>query len=468
VEGVAGGGGGRGGARPDSPGHKAGDAGTALRRRRARSPRGQSDARRRSREAHEPRVPCALVPDASPRTRRVAERADGAHLRAEQRPRFEHRRSLHRAAAPQAGCVGHRNGPRSRLPHGALVAWSGVVSGSSRTKRTGGSRLSLPPHIWAGAAPWTVGLLMVTSGIGIYELLGHPIQHALVLHMFFTFPAMSCVVAAVSMVLGFWQVRKGLSSLGDLRAQLSSVRQGRERQIAGRYPSEVEPLVAALNALLDHRDGAVRRAVAKAGDLAHGLKTPLAVLAQDAARANTAGHPELAASIEQQVDRMRRQVDYHLAQTRAAASGATPGARCAVVDSAEPLARTLHRLHAERVVAIDVNVTPAHIFRGQREDLDEMLGNLLDNACKWARSHVAIASATCNGAVVITVDDDGPGLDASMREAVLHRGVRADEAAPGSGLGLAIVRDLAELYGGSSALDASPLGGLRARLQLPG
>jgi signal transduction histidine kinase len=165
---------------------------------------------------------------------------------------------------------------------------------------------------------------------------------------------------------------------------------------------------------------------------------------------------------------MRRQVDYHLAQARAAASGATPGARCAVADSAEPLARTLHRLHAERGVAIQVNVAPDHVFRGQREDLDEMLGNLLDNACKWARSRVTIASAACDNSVVITVDDDGPGLDGSMREAVLHRGVRADEAAPGSGLGLAIVRDLAELYGGSIALDASPLGGLRARLQLPG
>src|SRR5207253_3354530 len=107
-------------------------------------------------------------------------------------------------------------------------------------------------------------------------------------------------------------------------------------------------------------------------------------------------------------------------------------------------------------------------IRGQREDLDEMLGNLLDNACKWARTRVAVRSAASGAAVVITVDDDGPGLDPSKREVVLQRGVRADEAAPGSGLGLAIVRDLAELYGGSIALDTSPLGGLRARLQLPG
>ena len=147
---------------------------------------------------------------------------------------------------------------------------------------------------------------------------------------------------------------------------------------------------------------------------------------------------------------MRRQIDYHLAHARAAASGATPGARCAVPASAEGLARTLLRLHADRGLAIEVDVVPAHAVRGEREDLDEMLGNLLDNACKWARSRVVDRRRPPAGAtIVITVDDDGPGLEASMREAVLQRGVRADEAAPGSGLGLAIVRDLAELYGGS-------------------
>jgi signal transduction histidine kinase len=114
-----------------------------------------------------------------------------------------------------------------------------------------------------------------------------------------------------------------------------------------------------------------------------------------------------------------------------------------------------------------VEVPTDHVFRGQREDLDEMLGNLLDNACKWARSRVAIDSSAQDHVVVITVDDDGAGLDASMREAVLQRGVRADQAAPGSGLGLAIVRDLAEVYGGSIALVESPLGGLRAQLTLP-
>jgi signal transduction histidine kinase len=219
--------------------------------------------------------------------------------------------------------------------------------------------------------------------------------------------------------------------------------------------------------LLEHRERIVKRALAKAGDLAHGLKTPLAVLAQEADRAEAAGQQDLAATISQQVERMRRQVDYHLAQARAAGSGDVPGARCPVLDSVEGLTRTMFRIHAGRGVRIQVDVPPEHFIRGQREDLEEMLGNLLDNACKWAKSTVKIQSVQDNSAVVLTVDDDGPGLAPSLRDSVLQRGVRADEAAPGSGLGLAIVRDLAELYGGTISLEDSPMGGLRARLRLP-
>jgi signal transduction histidine kinase len=327
--------------------------------------------------------------------------------------------------------------------------------------------LSLRARVMIGAGLWTFGLLATASVVGVALMLGHPIQHAIVLRSFLNRPATWLAVAVVSMIVGLWQVRKGLSALDQLRAQLASVRAGRNRQVSGRYPSEVQPLVSDLNSLLEHREIAVRRAVAKAGDLAHGLKTPLAVLAQEAARARADGRHELADSIEQQIDRMRRQVDYHLAQARAAASGATPGARSAVADSAAPLARTLRQLYAERGVTIEMHIEATDVFRGQREDLDEILGNLLDNACKWARSRVVVASPDSADLMTITIDDDGPGLAPSMREAVLHRGVRADEAAPGSGLGLAIVRDLAEVYGGSIALGDSPLGGLRATLRLP-
>jgi len=317
-----------------------------------------------------------------------------------------------------------------------------------------------------GSLFWIFGLLAFTTMIGL--ALVHRYPHLIG----FVHNSALVVFATICLLGGLSMVRHGLSPFTELRERLAAVHQGRDRRVEGRYPSEVQPLVDDLNALLEHRDQTVKRAIAKAGDLAHALKTPLAVLAHEAEAADGAGQAELAAVMRQQIERMRRQMDYHLAHARAAASGAAPGAHCAVLASAEGLARTLLRLHADRGLAIHVAVAPGHTVRSEREDLDEMLGNLLDNACKWARSEVAIASTSTSApggtVIVITVDDDGPGLEASMREAVLQRGVRADEAAPGSGLGLAIVRDLAELYGGSIALTSSRLGGLQARLQLPG
>jgi signal transduction histidine kinase len=273
---------------------------------------------------------------------------------------------------------------------------------------------------------------------------------------------------ATAFVLGgLLQIRKGLSEFNQLRAQLSEVREGRKKQVEGNYPAEVQPLVNDLNALLENREHAVGRAQAKAGDLAHGLKTPLAVLSQEAERAKAAGEEELASMITVQVERMRRQVDYHLAHARATASGKAPGVRCLVAESADALARTLRRLYVERGIAIDTNVPSDQAVQVQREDFEEMLGNLLDNACKWTKSRVTLTSSLQDSTLTILVDDDGPGIDPQQRDVVLNRGVRADEAAPGFGLGLAIVRDLAELYGGTIALETSPLGGLRARLSLP-
>jgi signal transduction histidine kinase len=273
--------------------------------------------------------------------------------------------------------------------------------------------------------------------------------------------------ALIFIVIGVTQMRRGLSPFDELRQRLGAVRDGSQRRLEGRYPSEVQPLVNDLNTLLDHRDDAVRRALGKAGDLAHGLKTPVAVLMHEADRADAAGQYEVAAEMRTQLDRMRRQLDYHLAHARAAASGAPLGARSSVAESASALARTLLRLHADRGLSIDVNVSPGHAVRAQREDLDEMLGNLLDNACKWAKSRICITSAIESSNILITIDDDGTGLDPTMRDTVLQRGVRADEAAPGSGFGLAIVRDLAELYGGSIALERAESGGVRAALRLP-
>jgi signal transduction histidine kinase len=313
-----------------------------------------------------------------------------------------------------------------------------------------------------------VGAIVVAAGVlPIAHLLSMMAIRHLRVQVVGWHAALLLAVALAFIAVGLSQVRRGLSPFDELRSKLSGVREGNDRRLEGVYPTEVQPLVNDLNALLGHREAVVRRAMAKAGDLAHGLKTPLAVLAQEAERAREAGQAELAAAISQQVERMRSQMDYHLAQARSAASGATPGARCSVIASAEGLARTLLRLHAGRGLRIDVRVPPEHAVRVEREDLDEILGNLLDNACKWARSRVAVESLAGKASVVIYVDDDGPGLDPSLRQAVLQRGVRADEASAGSGFGLAIVRDLVELYGGSLSLDTSPLSGLRARLELP-
>ena len=326
---------------------------------------------------------------------------------------------------------------------------------------------SLRSHLFLGAVLWTVGLLIITGALLITAMELHSrVPIARVVHDLFRQPVV-VLLALLSMVVGLLQVRRGVSPIDNLRGRLAGLHEGRDRRIEGAYPTEIQPLVNDLNTLLDVRERAVQRAIAKAGDLAHGLKTPLAILAQEAEGARAAGQTDVAAVVTQQVDRMRRQVDYHLAHARAAASGAAPGAHCSIAESAHGIRRALLRLHAERGISIDVGVPPDLTVRVQREDLDEMLGNLLDNACKWGRSQVAIDARQIGTHVEISVDDDGGGLPEEMREAVLQRGVRADEAAPGSGLGLAIVRDLAEVYGGSVSLGTSGLGGLRARLRLP-
>ncbi|MEO5740145.1 MAG: ATP-binding protein [Vicinamibacterales bacterium] len=327
--------------------------------------------------------------------------------------------------------------------------------------------LSLRSRVLLGGGLWTFGLTIIASAALVTAIEHHPgLPLAIIVHDVFRQPLVM-MFGVFSMVAGLVQVRRGLSPINNLRTRLAGLHKGRDRRIEGSYPAEVQPLVNDLNALLSQREQAVNRAVAKAGDLAHLLKTPLAIIAHEAERARAAGQPEVAAAVEQQVDRMRRQVDYHLAHARAAAGGAAPGAICSIRESADGLARALHRLYAERGIAIEVRVPADLSVRVQREDLDELIGNLLDNACKWAHAHVNIGAQQAGGVVEITVDDDGSGLADGMREAVLQRGVRADEAAPGSGLGLAIVRDIAEVYGGSISLEASALGGVQARLRFP-
>jgi signal transduction histidine kinase len=327
---------------------------------------------------------------------------------------------------------------------------------------------SIRTRVVAGSLLWIVGLLLIAFFIAVSIVSKHPHLIAVV-HSYLIW-----ATAAIFLVAGFLQMRLGLSPLTRLRATLTDVREGRKSRLDGKYPTEIQALADDLNKLLNERDARVSRAQSQAGDLAHALKTPLAVLSSemDHIAAGSAGHGNVpagednVAAARQQIDRMRRQMDWHLARARAAASGPSAGLRASVRDSADGIARTVQRLHADRRIAIDVDM-PVDVFtRAERPDLDEILGNLIDNACKYARTRVLVGATASDGVVTITVDDDGPGLDPGMRAAVLQRGVRADEAPGGSGFGLAIVRDLAELYGGNVVLDASPLSGLRVVVTL--
>lgn len=279
-----------------------------------------------------------------------------------------------------------------------------------------------------------------------------------------TWPA---VAGLTLMVLGLWGARVSLAPLLQLQRKVVAVRKGEVMRIDGEYPTEVQSLIDSLNALIEDREQSIQRAHATAGDLAHGLKTPLALLAREADLAIAAGHSELADALTQHVRRMANLVDYHLARARVAASGPTASARCLVAPCATALVRTLSKLYAARALELSAVVPPDLNARVRREDLDEILGNLLDNACKWTRTKVVLHAVSNGSELIVTVEDDGPGLPDALRRVVLERGVRLDEAAPGSGLGLSIVRDLTEHYGGSITLTESSLGGLCARISLP-
>src|SRR4029453_13243075 len=236
-------------------------------------------------------------------------------------------------------------------------------------------RRSLRAQVLVGAALWTIGLFIMAGLARTGTMVRHPTV-PITVHRALSHVGLASAIAIACMAAGVWSVRRGLASIGQLRSRLSAVHHNQEHRVEGAYPSEVQPLVDDLNGLLDYREQIVRPATAKAGDLAHGLKTPLAVLSREAERALQTGQDELAASVGQQVERMRRQIDYHLAHARAAGSGAASGARASVSASVDGIVRTLERLYPERGLKFEVHVDPAHVVRGQREDLDEMLGTL--------------------------------------------------------------------------------------------
>ena len=255
-----------------------------------------------------------------------------------------------------------------------------------------------------------------------------------------------------------------LAPLRRLHGALAAVRSGRKQTLEGHFPGEVQPLVEEFNSVLAQNAEVVERARTQAGNLAHALKTPLSVIANGAD--GQAG--ELARLVSTQVEVARQQIDYHLSRSRVAASVLLPGVRTPVAPVLDGLIRVMRRIHVERNIEWRVHpVSTPMVFRGEEQDLQEMLGNLLDNACKWAAHRVEVTLAENGDELLITLDDDGCGIASAERERVLNRGERVDELVPGSGLGLAIVDDLARLYGGRIELADSPLGGLRVLLALP-
>ncbi|WP_417487757.1 sensor histidine kinase [Maricaulis sp.] len=262
----------------------------------------------------------------------------------------------------------------------------------------------------------------------------------------------------------FFQVRIGLAPVLRMRTSVAEVREGNQERVDGEFPVELQPLADELNAMLDHSRELVERSRTHVGNLAHALKTPIAVLTNEARTSQGA----LADMVERQTGVMTEQVEHHLRRARAAAHAKAVGARTPVASTVGDLARTLEKINAARGIRITFEAEDGLNFKGERQDLEEMVGNLMDNACKWSGGEVHVkAMRTAARELAVIIEDDGPGLDPQECEAALQRGVRLDEQAPGSGLGLAIVSDLAKAYGGELSLSRSELGGLAARIGLP-
>ena len=283
-----------------------------------------------------------------------------------------------------------------------------------------------------------------------------------------TFTALGIVLLLTTI----FQVRFGLAPLNRISESIADIRSGRAERLEGEFPVEIAPLARETNALIDANREIVERARTHVGNLAHAIKTPLSVIVNEASA--HAADP-FADKVLEQADVMRDQVAHHLERARIAARVTIVGTVTEVAPAIEALKRTMEKIHRDRGIIVEVQADPKARFRGERQDLEEMAGNLVDNACKWAASRVFIevlverpSDPGTGPRLRIIVDDDGRGLSAAERAQVSRRGQRLDESKPGSGLGLSIVTDLAALYGGNLSLGNAPIGGLRAELVLPG
>lgn len=261
-----------------------------------------------------------------------------------------------------------------------------------------------------------------------------------------------------------------MAPIGRLRSAFADYRSGATPDMRGSFPREVQPLIDDLNSLIAASGEQVQRARAQAGNIAHGLKTPLAILVDEAGRLKDKGDDKAADVVLDQCRRMQSQIDYQIARARAAASRGKPGTACSLTETADGVVRALGRLHVERGLTFDNRIPADVMVACETQDLNEILANLIDNACKYAKSRIALRldDAQTDGLVRIIVEDDGPGLPPEAREVVFNIGERWDTRPGGSGLGLAIVRDLVNLCGGKIRLDQSDLGGLKVIVDLPG
>lgn len=263
------------------------------------------------------------------------------------------------------------------------------------------------------------------------------------------------ILAALQTFYGLWPLRR-------VRQDVAAIRSGAKTRITEDFPVEVRPLTEEINLLLAHSEEQAEEARRHAGNLAHALKTPLTVITNAA----TAHSPDLAETVFREAIVMRRQVDHHLARARAIGRRASAHARAKVWESLESVQRAVDRLY--ETVTVDIAGDKSAQVRVERQDLDEMLGNLVENAAKYGGGRVFVTVEPRDGMIDIVIEDDGKGIPKQQREALFQRGARLDTGKPGTGLGLAIVRDVAEIYGGKIALEESEdLGGLLARLSLP-
>lgn len=261
-------------------------------------------------------------------------------------------------------------------------------------------------------------------------------------------------------------VARALTPIETVRRQIAQLQQGHRAQLDTDVPAELVPLVDQINTLLAHTENMLQRSRSASANLGHALKTPVAVLLSLSEREELVAYPELRQKIQNQLQQIQRLLSRELSRTRLGGD-ALPGAHFDCAQELPDLFATLTAIH-RRDLQLHWQAAPGLRLPWDREDMLELLGNLLDNACKWARSTVKLDINKAAGGMVITVDDDGPGIDPEQREAALSRGARLDEQISGHGLGLDIVRDIVAHYAGELALDDSPLGGLRVVIRFPG